>query len=404
MAAAAMASRVNGSMLAISRTQLSSARYYQRPDQDHVTFDSTRTHLDGYAGYFQLSKVTGFVTGYARFTSRSPGFETNDVGFLRFSDYHNITGRVNFRWLRPGQLFRRFELRLHGQSALTYGGERTHSLAETRLDWDYLNYWNMNLTVRHEFPSLEPRLLRGGPAFYQPDHTQFSWRGRTDWRKPVWLDGSITYSYEHASNAETWGAGMGVNLRPPGSFSFSIRGQASLSTSDRQYVTARTPADSTYYVFGRIDRKEISATFRADFALTPRLSLEIYAQPFASVGAYPAYKLVADPKAQQYEDRFDPLEEDRLSVNEGYYDVDADRNGEVDFSFLDPSFRVLSLRTNTVLRWEFRPGSTLFLVWQISGSRRDDTVALNVWDVFSDTFTIDRVQVLALKISYWLGT
>jgi len=404
LAVAAMASRVSGSSEAITRTQRSSARYYQRPDKDHVTFDSTRTHLSGYAGHFQLAKVTGFVTGFARVTSRSPGFESNDVGFLRFADYHNFTGRMNFRWLEPGELFRRFEWRLQAQSALTYGGERTHTLGETRLDWDYLNYWNMNLTVRYQFASLEPRLLRGGAAFYEPDNWQVSWRGRTDWRKPVWLDGGVTHNYEQASNAQTWGASAGISLRPPGSFSISLRGQASWSTSDRQYVGSRTANDSTYYVFGRIDRREFSATLRADFALTPRLSLEIYAQPFASAGSYPAYKLVADPKATEYGNRFDPLDQDRLIKNDGYFDVDVDRNGEVDFSFTDPDFRVISLRTNTVLRWEFRPGSTLFLVWQISGSRRDDVAALNVWDAFSDSFSIDRIQVLAIKISYWLGT
>jgi hypothetical protein len=407
MAVAAMGSRVAGSQLAISRTQLSSARYFQRPDNDYMDYDSTRTHLSGYAGYFKLAKVTGFMTWSARLTSRSPGFETNDVGFLRFSDYHNARGELNFRWLKPGKVFRRFEWRFSGQAAVTYGFERTHTLADTRIDGDLRNYWNMNVTVQRQFSGLSDRLLRGGPAFEEPNSWQVSWRGRTDWRKPVWLDANVTYNKELVSNSDTWRGGAGISLRPPGSFSISLRAQASRGIADRQYVAARTVGDSTYYLFGRIERKEVSATLRADFALTPRLSLEIYAQPFASSGAYPAYKMVDDPKAADYGDRFDPLGSDRLAENaesDGVFDVDVDRNGETDFSFFNPKFRVISLRTNTVLRWEFKPGSTLFLVWQIDGSKRDDVVALNVWDVFSDSFTIDRVQVLAVKIAYWLGT
>jgi hypothetical protein len=301
-------------------------------------------------------------------------------------------------------VFRRFEWRIEGQSAFTYGHERTHTLASTRLNGDFLNYWNTNLSVRSEFSSLDPRLLRGGPAFVTPTSWNASWRMRSDWRKPVWIDGGVSYGREEVSNSRGWGAGAGISLRPPGSFSISLRGQFSKSVSDRQYVARRTPADSTYYVFGRINRTDISATLRADFAITPRLSLEVYAQPFASVGEYPGYKLVADPRASEYSDRLDPLGPDRITKNDKQFDVDVDRNGEVDFSFLNPEFRVISLRTNTVLRWEFRPGSTLFLVWQISGSKRDDVVALNVWDVFSESVTTDRVQVVALKISYWLGT
>ncbi len=407
VAGAAMGSRVNGSQLAISRTQLSSARYYQRPDADHIDFDSTRTHLSGFGGYLRLAKVTGFMTWAARLTTRSPGFETNDIGFLRFSDYHNARGELNFRWLRPGTVFRRFEWRFSGQAAVTYGFERTHTIADTRIDADLRNYWNMNVAVQRQFAGLSDRLLRGGPAFEEPSSWQVAWRGRTDWRKPVWFDASVTYNKEQISNSNTWRGGAGISLRPPGSFSISLRAQASRAITDRQYVTSRTVGDSTYYTFGRIERKEVSATLRADFALTPRLSLEIYAQPFASVGAYPAYKHVYDPRAAGYSGRFDQLGADRLSVNaddDRVFDVDVDRDGETDYSFLNPEFRVISLRTNTVLRWEFKPGSTLFLVWQIDGSKRDNVVALNVWDVFSESVTTDRVQVLAIKIAYWLGT
>ncbi len=399
---AILGSRVAGDAAAILETQTSSARYYQRPDQTHTSLDSTLTSLSGYAGNVRIAKVLGFMTWEGRWVTRSPGFETNDLGYLRRADLHEQNAEVNLRWLQPGRVFRRFEIELRQGAEFTYGWERTAANVNTRLSGDFLNYWNLNVSADRSFSALATTLLRGGPALLEPGSWRFGLSGRTDFRRPIWLRAGVNYDREDASGAITKSGNFNIGWRPPGAFSLSVGTRLRWATSDRQFVTSAAPADSTYYVLGSLDRTEYSAEIRADFALTPRLSLEVYAEPFMSDGDYRSFKLVRDPQAETYAGRFDQLESDRLTRPGPAQEisVDVDGNGNADFSFGEPNFRVVSFRTNAVIRWEFRPGSTLFLVWQQNRFDRVDDRSLG----FVDAFGAEGTQLLMLKVAYWLGT
>ncbi len=402
MSTALLGSRVQGDAAAILETQTSSARYYQRPDKTHTTLDSSRTTLGGFAGNFRIAKVVGFVTWEGRWVTRSPGFESNDLGFLRRADLHEQRAEVNFRWLRPGTVFRRFEIELSQNAEWTYGWERTATAVDARVSGDFHNFWNLNLSADREFPSLSATLLRGGPAFLEPSGWRFSASGRTDFRRPLWVRAGISHEREQASNSLGWSPNANIGIRPAGPFSLSIGIRLRKATTDRQYVSTETPADSTYYVFGRLDRTEYSTNWRVDLAITPRLSVELYAEPFISNGDYVSFAAVDDPKADTYSGRVDPLEEDRLyrPGDGGDIAVDIDRDGDVDFTFGEPNFNVVSFRTNAVVRWEFRPGSTLFLVWQQDRSDRADDGSLD----YVDAFTAPGTHLFMVKLAYWLGT
>ncbi len=402
-------SRVEGSEAAILRTERRSARYFQRPDQTHSDLDSTRTDLSGFAGLLNIAKTVGFFTWEARLSTRSPGFEVNDLGFLRSADLHEQRAQVELRWLEPGRVFRQFEWRIEEQADFTYGWERTRTTVETRLEGTFLNYWNLNASLERDFERLETGLLRGGPAFLTPGSWQLRIGGRTDYRRYAWANVSATRTIEDESGARRWEASVRIGLRPPGRLSVSLQGRSSWGITDRQYLTQSTVSDSTYYVLGRLDRREVSLTVRVDLAITPRLSLELYAEPFVSAGTYEALRLAADARAVIYADRFDPLESDRLTRIGGDQpvEVDVDRDGAVDFSFSEPDFRVVSLRTNAVLRWEFTPGSTIFVVWQ--QNRRDQiadgTLAMPqaVPRAMLDGAQATGSHALAVKLSYWVG-
>ena len=403
--AAVMGSRVEGSADALIRTQLSSARYYQRPDQSYTVLDLGRTDLTGIAGYLRVAKPVGFLTWDLQYRTRSPGFEINDLGFQRRSDFHEQESEFQFRWLQPGQVFRQFEIELQQQAQFTYGWERTETSVEASVSADFLNYWNLNADVERQFPSSATRLLRGGPAVLEPGAYDFRIGGRTDFRRKVWLRGGVNRTIEDASGARSWSVDGGINFRPPGNFTLTLNGRGRWDTSDRQYVTRRTAGDSTYYVLGRLDRRELSLTLRADLALTPRLSLELYAQPFMSAGRYESLRLVADPRAPRYADRLDPLGPDRMTRPSAGapIDIDVDRDGATDFTIPDPDFRVVSLRSNAVLRWEFRPGSTLFLVWQQDRRDRFDDAVLDVESGVRDLLQATGTHVFAVKVAWWIG-
>lgn len=402
---ALMGSRVEGSAHAILETQRSAAHYFQRPDQTYATVDSTRTSLSGFAGYARIARVTGFLTWDLRYNTRSPGFEVNDVGFLRQADLHQQRAEVELRWLTPGSVFRRFQWSVEEEAEFTYGWERTKTSVQTRANMEFANYWGLTLSGTREFEALGTRALRGGPALLEPGSWRIGGNLRSDFRKSVWGNVGGSYTKEDESGTVRRGVNGGIRFRPPGSIAFSIEGRLLRETDDRQYVARRTVADSNHYVMGRVDRREASLTFRLDLALTPRLSLELYAQPLVSSGRYDPLRLVADPKAPSYSARFELLEGDRMNrPGEGSrISVDVNRDGISDFSFSDPDFRVAALRTNAVLRWEFLPGSTLYLVWQQNREERVADGSIDIVRSFGDAFTARGQQVVALKVAYWIG-
>ncbi|MFQ6045758.1 MAG: DUF5916 domain-containing protein [Gemmatimonadales bacterium] len=403
--AAIMGSRVEGTPEALVRTQRSSARYFQRPDQTYVTLDSTRTELSGVAGFFRVAKPVGFFTWELQYRTRSPGFEINDMGFQRQSDTHAQRSQIQLRWLQPGQVFRQFQLEVQQRAEFTYGWERTRASVQASASADFLNYWNVSGSVERRLSSFATRLLRGGPAFREPGGYDFRINGRTDYRRKLWVAGMVNRSVEDMSGARSWTGGGRIGFRPPGRFTLTLEGRGGWTTSDRQYVTRRTVSDSTYYLLGHLERRELSLTVRADVAITPRLSLELYAQPFLSAGHYEELRVAADPRAARYADRLDPLESDRMSRPGGGagVDIDIDRDGTVDFSMSDPDFRIVSLRSNAVLRWEFRPGSTLYLVWQQDRRDRFDDPAFDVQSSAGDLLRATGTHVFAAKIAWWIG-
>lgn len=405
LVAGVMGSRVEGSAAAITETQRSSAHYFQRPDQAHALLDSSRTSLDGVAAYVRAAKALGFWNWELRYETRSPGFEANDMGFMRRADEHSLRGQTSLRWLRPGRVFRRFELEGNGEVSYSYGWERGRTQLSGRLNSEFANYWGLNLNAERTLASLATNLLRGGPAFAEPGAWRVGGSLRSDFRRSMWGNLGGSYQVEDVTGVTRANLFGGLRFRPPGPIAVSLEGRFSRETEDRQFVAGEDVADSTYRVFGRVARREASLTLRVDLALTPRLSVELYAQPFVSAGRYSALRLAADPKAVAYAARFDSLGTDRLTRPGGDSDalVDVDRDGTSDFSFSEPDFRVVSLRTNSVLRWEFLPGSTLFLVWQ---QNREDRVPVGTVDFgrgFVDALTAQGINVFAAKVAYWVG-
>jgi hypothetical protein len=326
------------------------------------------------------------------------------MGFLRNADQHQVETEVELRWLRPGRVFRRFTWQFSEDAQFTYGGERTQLQLSSRLDATFLNYWGFNTRVERRLSSLETGMLRGGPAVEAPGAWEVNGRIRSNFSKPVWADLGFNYTREDVTGVTRSRVSSGVRFRR-GPVSLSLSGAGSINTDDRQYVTTESTSDSTYYVVGRIERKELSLTLRADLAITPKLSFEFFAQPFVSAGRYETLKLVQDPRANVYAQRFDELGSDRMTRPGGEEDVlvDVDADGTDDISFSDPDFRVVSLRSNAVLRWEFHPGSTLFLVWQQDRRDRFDDGGFDVDDAVGEVFGAPANHVLAVKVAYWLG-
>jgi hypothetical protein len=397
-------SHVRGSAEAIDNTQLSSARYYQRPDNDYVTYDPTRTSLGGFAGDVTFQKRTGDWRGATGISTRSPGFEVNDVGFQRDADYHNQWIWAQRRWQEPGKVFRRFFLNFNQWSVWNYGWDHVNAGGNVNFNWTFSNYWGGYGGIGRQTGGLSSTALRGGPGFLTPAETNGWWGFWTDQRKTFSGEISGWFGREDQSGSWYWGLETGVSWRLASNMDFMLAPELSRSFSTWQYLQTDEALGSTQYVFGEIEQTTVSMTLRANLTFTPTLSLQVYAEPFVSAGAYDRYKQVDDPRGATFDDQFFVYTDDQLTTDDdGNTAVDLNLDGTADIDIGNPNFTVLSFRSNVVLRWEYMLGSTMFLVWQHGRSGFENDGSFKLGSQLNELWHAPSANTLMVKINYWLS-
>ena len=396
-------SRVGGSEEAIEETQRSAAHLYQRPDNDYLTLDPTRTSLAGFASQISIGKIAGdwrFSTG---FDTRSPGFEANDLGFMRDADRTIQWVWIQRRWQQPGKVFRSFFLNFNQWSVFNFGWDRLNLGGNLNLHFTLLNYWNGGFGFNSDRGGLSTVALRGGPGLLTPSSWNVWFNFNSDYRKPVrsGLGGHIWQQSETGS--WSWGVRQNVSWRVAGNIEFTAAPGFNRNLDTWQYLQSETALGETQYVFGELLQTTASMMFRGNLTFTPTLSLQLYMQPFIATGAYRGYSRVNEPRGATWGDRLDSFAHDQISVDDGDVSVDLDRDGVADLDLGNPDFTYLSLRSNAVLRWEYLPGSTVFFVWQHGRSEFNNGGEFNLRSGASDLLTADATNTLLIKVTYWLG-
>lgn len=394
-----LGSRVAGSPEAIARTQRSSVHNYQRPDAGHVTYDPTRTSLTGMSADFSVTKFAG---GFWRYGTgmqlRTPGFETNDVGFLNSTDYVNPWVWLGYHHNAEKGPFRNFGINGNSWMVQDFDGNRVSTGFNVNLNGQFKNFWFAYAGVNQQLSAYSPGKLRGGPLYRREAQTNF-WSGfGTDGRKIVQVNMNGFGNVRPESDSYTFGLSPNIRIRPSGRATFNVGTFVNRNVDDAQWVS-RIQADETRYLFGRIDQTTVGLTTRVDFAFTPTLSLQLYAQPFVSAGTYDEFKQIADPVAARYVDRFSAV---APSVSGSGYAADLDGDGTEE-SFRNPDFRFSQFRSNAVLRWEYRPGSTLFLVWSQGRDGFSSNGSFDFGRDVGDLFRVTPDNVFLIKFSYWMS-
>ncbi len=415
---AVAASRVAGSSSAITRTQQSSARYFQRPDADHLDLDTLATSLGGFYVMGYLGKQAGTFTMRNGFAYVSPGYEVNDLGFQSEADRIYFDTHYQYNQPNPGRFLRNWSVNISPDGKFNTAGDMIFANVNSQVNVELLNYWRSSLRVQVDPWYDDDRLTRGGPMARTPGSWQARFNVNTDNRRSTRFNGNFTY-YTDRVGGRNRSIDFGVTARFRETVQLNIGPSYARSRSMAQYVRriADTNATSTLgarYVFGELGRSTVSLDTRIDLTLSPALSLQLYVEPFISVGQYRHLKELAAPRT------FDFLrygtDVGTISQNgAGDYDIDPDGAGpsapfQVRDRDLDFSHR--SLIGNAVLRWEWRPGSTLFLVWQ---QRRVNRVTGHAGGAdpwvgnleFSrdagDMFDAPADNILMLKMNYWLN-
>ncbi len=158
------------------------------------------------------------------------------------------------------------------------------------------------------------------------------------------------------------------------------------------------------YIFGTIDQNVLSMSLRIDYNITPDLTIQYWGQPFTASGEYTDFKMITDSKADEFTDRYHIYTSDQISLVDDIFEVDEDVDGNVDYSFYNPDFTVDEWLSNLVIRWEFLPGSTAYLVWSQTRNYYVQDGNSGVWDNMNNMFTDGKpTNTFLIKFSYRFG-
>ncbi len=377
-----VASRVTGSETSILATQRSNVHLYQRPD-GKLEVDSNATSLDGYRANVNIGKTGGGVTRFSVGATRtSAGYEINDAGFLNRADMMSNGNWVGLQYQKPTKYYRRLFVNLNQWNDFNTQGLHLGSGANVNVNgelpnqWWFWGGWNLNAIGA----SYDDRASRGGPALRRNFRQNGFFGFETDGRKAVSGVLQGYYVMKDVSGSTEFGLDPSVSFRIASRIQSEIGLSYNAGTYDAQWYGNQTVAGVTHYTFARLEQRTSSVTARVDYTLTPTLSLQVYAQPFITAGDYSNLRELADPRAERYEDRLQPYA------------------GTLD------DFNVKQFRSNTVLRWEYRPGSVLFFVWQQGRGQFDRNMGdFNIGRDYGDLFKTRSDNTFLIKGSYWFS-
>ena len=380
-------SRVAGSASALDATQRGSVHNYQRPDAQ-LGYDPTRTSLWGDAEEIQAGKVSGmwrFETSYQR---RSPGFEVNDLGFLRRADQQSWSTWTQLRFMKPTKVYRQIFWNANWWQYWTADGLPQERAFNTNAHSELANRWWLHAggTLGQVGTTFCDRCARGGPALRNSPFLNV-WGGiEGDGRKVLVPFFWTSHSWSDEGSSSFHDFSPELSFRISSGFNASLSMSVSTNTDDAQWYGNFTDSTgATHYTFAHLEQITGSLTGRIDYTFSPNLTLQVYAQPFVSKGTYSDVRELSDPRAATFNGRFQPYGDAAVAGDPG-------------------GFNFKQLRSNVVMRWEYRPGSALFFVWQTGRSAFDPIEGnRSISGNFRDLLDLRSDDTFLIKASYWIN-
>lgn len=402
-----LGSDLRGTSEAITHVQQASVHYFQRPDADYLDYDSTRTSLSGTGGSFEIGRAGN---GRWRFSEelswQSAGLDFNEAGFMGTpSDRLNAETVIQYVVTDPNRLFRSYSINFDHSSEYNYGWDMNELFGRLRLNGQLHTYWRLAATVQRFQEALDMRMLRGGPSLRTPGAWNVAADVSTDDRGDVSFNLNAFRSRADDSAALLYRVAPGFTWRPTDTINLSARATYERNQNEQQYVSQAHFKGNNRYILGRIEQETVAFTLRASFSILPDLVLQFYGQPFISAGRYDQFKVVTDPRAREYGDRFVLV--NRLSeAGAGYgapEGIDETGDGVADYQVPRPDFNFHEFRSNVVLRWEYRPGSNLYVVWSQNRSSFRGNGHFRLRNDLDELFGLYPDNVFAIKLSYWFS-
>ncbi|HJP87200.1 MAG TPA: DUF5916 domain-containing protein [Gemmatimonadaceae bacterium] len=382
-------SLVRGSTDVITALQTNGVHGFQRPDAN-LPLNESRTELSGNAEEFRLGKIGGqhlmFESAYSR---RSPGFEANDLGYLRRADQISWSTWMGYFDRQDRLFYHRFQFNDNWWQWWTSDGLPLERAYNYNTHITLKNYWGFHqgATFGQLGKTYDDRQTRGGPAVRQ-DMYYAPWLSINGDDRKAWVP-YFNASYFQSSDKRNWSVNFSpeLDLKLMGRFSSVVALNWSHNVQDNQFYGQFTDAtDVVHYTIAHLDQQTTALTTRFNYTFTPALSLQTYLQPFISKGTYSNVRqLSANPRADKYDDRYAPYNDPSVTDDPG-------------------GFNFKALQSNVVMRWEYKPGSTLFLVWNqgrqgFNNIEGDRAFTGDIRDLMS----LHPANTFLIKVSYWLN-
>ena len=408
-----VATRVNGTKPLITALQRAPARYYQRPDGESFDVNPNLNALGGYSNALAFSK-SGDIFGSIVAKEVSPGYEINDIGFHGRVDYRAVSPFLGYQSNKKEKYTQNYFAGMWSNHAWNFDGTSIFQSLGGQTSATFNNMWSAGLGANWGLEYYNDRLLRGGPVARQPAQRSVNLWGTTDTRRKVWFNPSAFYARYAGDDSWNASGSLYMETRPRSNVQVTVGPSYFKQFSTAQYVRgvddATVPAamGARRYVFANLNQATLSFDTRINWTLTPKLSLQSYIQPFVAVGKYQEFKEFTTPREYAFA---------RYGVDQGTiapntnaagrvtsYTVDPDGAGPAEaFNVNNPNFNVHSLRGNAVLRWEYRPGSALFFVWQQQRSGSEAAYDLDAGRDVGAIFRERPTNIFLVKAAYWLS-
>jgi hypothetical protein len=358
-----------------------------------------RTRLSGYGGSVKIGKGSKGLWRYStEINWRSPGLDLNDIGFMQTADIFKMTNSLSYFVNESESIFRTYTIGLTETSKWDFGMNYLSSSGGLSLYFEFLNNWAVSNSITYTSQTLDTRILRGGSAMYVPDNWSDVFYVKTDPSKKIYFELNSTITAFGNNSSRYYYIQPEISVSPLNTLKFTMSINYSSNHDNLQYIDTKFVNNQNHYILGKINQQTLGLIFRIDYNITPEFSIQYYGSPFASVGKYSEFKTITNPRAGGYDERYLLL---NPVLNGNDYEIAENNNSSANYSFGNPNFNFYQFRSNLVLRWEYSPGSQIFLVWSQDRTNYIQPGYYSVSDALSNLRNICPGNIFLIKYNYW---